>query len=154
MAGINIFGVLRAGGPWSQVTNSWNFACICGRHLQRWVLQLLLLKCWKLVLVSLLIASVMSLLQCHLGISLAVVLSGLKQPHLKIPPTDTGETSGICNLRPRPSSPDTVYMWRHCMVKVLTAIQCTLSNVFVCAFSWVIKASLRPKNLVIMCHFF
>ena len=27
-------GVFQANGPWSQVMNSWRFACICGRHLQ------------------------------------------------------------------------------------------------------------------------
>ena len=30
----------------------------------------------------------------------------LKQPPLKIPATDAGETSGIFNLRPRPTSPE------------------------------------------------
>ena len=35
MASINVYGVFWAGGPRSQVTNSWRFACICGRHLQR-----------------------------------------------------------------------------------------------------------------------
>ena len=40
MAGIKVYGVFRAGGPWSQVTNSWHFAYICGRHLQRWLPQM------------------------------------------------------------------------------------------------------------------
>ena len=50
--GINVYGVFWAGGPWSQVTNSWIFTCICSRHLQRWLLQLLLLKCWTLTVVD------------------------------------------------------------------------------------------------------
>ena len=59
-----VYDVFWAGGLWSQVTNSWCFICICGRHLQRWLLQLLLLKWRNLVLVSLVIVSVTSLLWC------------------------------------------------------------------------------------------
>ena len=57
-------------GLWSHVTNSWRFACIYDRRLQRWLLQLLLLK---LTVVSLLIGSVTSLLWCCSSVSLAVV---------------------------------------------------------------------------------
>ena len=64
------------GGLWSQVTNSWHFACICGRHLQRWLLQLLFLKCRRLAFALLFIASLMSLLWCRPGVSMAVVLIG------------------------------------------------------------------------------
>ena len=35
----------------------------------------------------------------------------VEQPPLKMPATDAGETPGICNLRPRPTSPeDTIYI--------------------------------------------
>ena len=35
-------------GQWCQVMSSWIFACICGGHFQKWMLQLSYLKSWRL----------------------------------------------------------------------------------------------------------
>ena len=35
-----LYDVFRDGGPWSQITNSWHFFCIYGKHLQRWLPQM------------------------------------------------------------------------------------------------------------------
>ena len=73
----SVHGVFQAGGPWSQVMSSWRVSCICGRHLHRWLPQLLFLKWWRLAFSCVLIVPGTCLLLCLPGFSLAVVLPGL-----------------------------------------------------------------------------